>query len=148
MSIKIISFIDSFKHYENPIKEFQKRLGKTIELIKLKPVKNWNIIEKETDILIGILNKEKWFKIVLNPNWKNLSTEEFYDLIELKKQIYKNIIFIIWWANWIEYSRIKHLVDFELNFWKMIMPHILIILVLIEQIYRITMIKKWTNYHK
>ena len=146
--IKIISFVDSFKHYSEPIKEFQKRMWKEIELIKLKPIKNWNIIEKETDILVDLLSKENWFKIVLNPNWKNLSTEEFYDLLEDKKQNYKNIIFIIWGANWIEYSKIKHLVDFELNFWKMIMPHILILLVLIEQIYRISMIKKWTSYHK
>ncbi len=146
--IKIISFIDSFKHYEAPIKEFQKRLWKGVELLKLKPIKNGDIISKETDILVDLLTKEKWFKIVLNPNWKNLSTEEFYDLIESKKQIYKNIIFIIGWANWIEYSKIKHLVDFEVNFWKMIMPHILIVLVLIEQIYRIWMIKKWTSYHK
>lgn len=146
--IKIISFVDSFKHYDEPIKEFQKRIWKDIELVKLKPIKNWNIIEKETDILIDILTKEDWFKIVLNPKGKNLTTEEFFDLIELKKQTYKNIIFIIGWANWIEYSRIKNLVDFELNFWKMIMPHILIILVLIEQLYRISMIKKGTAYHK
>ncbi len=146
--IKIISFVDSFKHYSEPIKEFQKRLWKEIELVKLKPIKNWNIIEKETDVLLDLLNKEKWFKIVLNPNWKNLTTEEFYDLIEDKKQNYKNIIFVIWWANWIDYKKIKHVIDYELNFWKMIMPHILIILVLIEQIYRIWMIKKGTAYHK
>ena len=146
--IKIISFVDSFKHYAEPIKEFQKRMWKGVELVKLKPIKNWNIIEKETDILVEMLKKEDWFKVVLNPNWKNLSTEEFYNLIEKKKQTYKNIVFIIGWANWIEYSKIKHLVNFELNFWKMIMPHILIILVLIEQLYRISMIKKWTAYHK
>ena len=146
--IKIISFIDSFKHYNESIKEFQKRLNKDIDIVKLKPIKNWNIIEKETDILVDLLEKEEGFKIVLNPNWKNLSTEDFYDLVELKKQTYKNIIFIIGWANWIEYSRIKHLVDFELNFWKMVMPHILILLVLVEQIYRIWMIKKGTSYHK
>lgn len=146
--IKIISFVDSFKHYEEPIREFQKRMWKNVELVKLKPIKNWNIIEKETDILVDLLTKENGFKIVLNPNWKNLSTEEFYNLVELKKQTYKNIIFIIGWANWIDYSKIKHIVDFELNFWKMIMPHILIILVLIEQLYRISMIKKGTAYHK
>jgi 23S rRNA (pseudouridine1915-N3)-methyltransferase len=146
--IKIISFIDSFKHYDIAIKEFQKRLWKEVDLVKLKPVKNGNIIEKETDILVDLLNKENWFKIVLNPNGKNLTTEEFYNLIESKKQNYKNIIFIIGWANWINYSKIKDLIDFELNFWKMIMPHILIVLVLIEQIYRINMIKKWTSYHK
>ena len=146
--IKIISFVDSFKHYSDPIKEFQKRLWKEIEIIKLKPIKNWNIIEKETDFLIKYLEKEDWYKIVLNPNGKNFSTEKFYELIEEKKTNYKNIIFIIGWANWINYKRIKNLIDFELNFWKMIMPHILILLVLIEQLYRISMIKKGTSYHK
>lgn len=146
--IKIISFVDSFKHYEQAIMEFEKRLWKDIEIIKLKPVKNWDIILKETDILIDILNKQDWYKIVLNPNWKNLSTEKFYELIEEKKMNYKNIIFIIGWANWIDYNKIKNLIDFELNFWKMIMSHILVILVLIEQIYRIKMIKKGTTYHK
>ena len=38
--IKIISFVDSFKHYAEPIKEFQKRIWKEVELIKLKPIKN------------------------------------------------------------------------------------------------------------
>jgi len=146
--IKIISFIDSFKHYDEAIREFQKRLWKDIELIKLKPVKNWDIVEKETEILEKYLKKEDGFKIVLNPNWKNLSTEEFYDLIETKKTNYKNIVFIIGWANWINYSKISHLIDFELNFWKMIMPHILIILVLFEQIYRLSTIKKGSAYHK
>jgi len=146
--IKIVSFVDSYKHYDEPIKEFIKRLWKEVEIVKLKPVKNWDIIEKETDIFKEYLNKENWFKIVLNPNWKNISTEDFYEFIESKKQNYKNIIFIIWWANWINYSKIKHLIDFELNFWKMVMPHILILLVLLEQIYRISMIKKWTSYHK
>ncbi len=146
--IKIISFIDSFKHYEQPLKEFEKRLWRDVEIVKLKPIKNWDIIKKETLFLKELLIKENWFKIILNPNWKNLSTEEFYDLVELKKMNYKNIIFIIWGANWINYSEIRYLVDFELNFWKMIMPHILILLVLVEQIYRISMIKKWTSYHK
>jgi 23S rRNA pseudoU1915 N3-methylase RlmH len=32
--------------------------------------------------------------------------------------------------------------------WKMTMPHSLAFLVILEQIYRIEMIKKWTNYDK
>jgi 23S rRNA pseudoU1915 N3-methylase RlmH len=36
----------------------------------------------------------------------------------------------------------------EINLWKMVLPHGLAILVLIEQIYRISMMKKWTSYHK
>lgn len=146
--IKIVSFIDSYKHYSEAIKEFEKRLWRDVEIVKLKPIKNWNVIEKETSILKDYLIKENVYKIVLNPNWKNLSTEELFNLVETKKQNYKNIIFIIGWANGINYSEIKWLVDYELNLWKMIMPHILALLVLVEQVYRISMIKKWTAYHK
>lgn len=149
--IKIITLVDSFKHFEIAIKEYEKRLWKECEIIKLKPEKNGSdeqIISKETDILIQKLVKENWIKIVLNPKWKNYSTEEFYNFIEEKKQIHKNIIFIIWWALGIDYNKLKSHIDMEINLWKMVLPHSLAILVLIEQIYRIGMIKKGTSYHK
>lgn len=149
--IKIITLVDSFKHFEVAIKEYEKRLWKECEIVKLKPEKNGSdeqIISKETDILIQKLSKETWIKIVLNPKWKNFSTEEFYDMIESKKQIHKNIIFVIWWALGINYNKLKSHIDMEINLWKMVLPHSLAILVLIEQIYRVSMIKKWTSYHK
>jgi hypothetical protein len=37
--IKIYIFADSYKHFEEPIKEYIKRLGKSVELVKLKPIK-------------------------------------------------------------------------------------------------------------
>jgi hypothetical protein len=37
---KIIIISDSNKHFEIPIKEYEKRLGKNLEIIKLKPQKN------------------------------------------------------------------------------------------------------------
>jgi 23S rRNA pseudoU1915 N3-methylase RlmH len=148
---KILITSDSNKHFETAIKEYEKRLWKNIEIIKLKPVKNWRdsqIIEKETDNLIKILEKQKWFKVVLNPAWKSLNTEKLFNLIEEKKQKFSNIIFIIWWALWLDYSKLKNNIDFELNLWEMTMPHSLALLVLIEQIYRLEMIKKWTSYNK
>lgn len=149
--IKILTLVDSFKHFEAAIKEYEKRLWKECEIIKLKPEKNGSdeqIISKETDILIQKLEKDNWIKIVLNPKWKNYSTEEFYDFIEEKKQIHKNIIFIIWWALGIDYNKLKSHIDMEINLGKMVLPHSLAILVLIEQIYRVGMIKKGTSYHK
>jgi 23S rRNA (pseudouridine1915-N3)-methyltransferase len=149
--IKILTLVDSFKHFEWAIKEYEKRLWKECEIIKLKPEKNGSdvqIISKETDVLIGKLEKENGIKIVLNPKGKNYSTEEFYSFIEEKQQIHKNIIFVIWWALGIDYSKLKAHVDMEINLWKMVLPHSLAILVLIEQIYRVWMIKKGTSYHK
>ncbi len=60
--IKILSFVDSFKQYEKPISEFQKRLGKKVELIKLKPSKKREESEmkkEETDRLLQVLEKTK-----------------------------------------------------------------------------------------
>ena len=148
---KIIITSDSNKHFETAIKEYEKRLSRNLEIIKLKPVKNGSqkqIIEKETENLIKILEKQKWFKIVLNPIWKSFNTNKFFSFVEEKKQNFSNIIFIVWWALWIDYLKLKEYIDFELNLWEMTMPHSLALLVLIEQIYRIEMIKKWTHYDK
>jgi len=148
---KIIITWDSYKHFESPIKEYVKRLWKTCEIVKLKPVKTKaenQIIEKETSNLIKVLEKQKWFKIVLNPTWKSFSTKEFYDFIEQKKSLHSNFIFIIGWALGIDYKTLKNHIDFELNLWEMTMPHSLALLVLLEQIYRVEMIKKGTKYDK
>jgi 23S rRNA pseudoU1915 N3-methylase RlmH len=60
--IKIISLCDSFKHFNEPIKEFQKRLAKQVEFIKLKPSKRKNsseMIREESKELLKVLKKEK-----------------------------------------------------------------------------------------
>jgi len=148
---KIIIISDSNKHFDLPIKEYEKRLGKILEIIKIKPIKKGSdneIIKKETEELIKKLEKLKWFKMILNPNWKNLDTKKFFSLIEEKKQNYWDIIFIIWWALGLDYEKLENFVDFSLSLWKLTMVHSLALLVLIEQIYRIEMIKKWTNYNK
>ncbi len=148
---KIVIISDSNKHFENSIKEYIKRLWKEIEIIKIKPIKNWTdnqIIEKETKELIKILEKQKGFKIVLNPFWENFDTKKFYNFIELKKQNFSNIIFIIGWALGLDYKKLKNFIDFEFSLWKLTMPHSLALLVLLEQIYRIVMIKKGTSYNK
>jgi len=148
---KIIITWDSYKHFDSPIKEYVKRLWKTCEIVKLKPVKNWSdkqIIEKETENLIKILEKQNAFKIVLNPDWKSFNTGDFFNFIEQKKSLHWNIIFIIGWALGLDYKKLEDYLDFELNLWEMTMPHSLALLVLLEQIYRVEMMKKGTSYNK
>ena len=149
--IKLYITADSFKHFEKPIKEYEKRLGRNCNIIKLKPIKNWStsqIIEKETNNLIEKLKKDRSYKIVLNLKWKSFETKELYNFIESKKQSFWSLSFIIWWAYWLDYIKLKKHTDFELNLWNLTMPHSLALLVLLEQIYRIGMIKKWSKYHK
>lgn len=149
--IKIYIFSDSYKHFEPSIKEYEKRLNKSICLIKLKPSKNQNhelVIKEETEIIKQKLSLEKWYKIVLNPIWKIFTTSNFFDLLESKKMTYSDIIFVIWWAFWFDYEQLNWFIDLNLSLSWFTMPHSLALLVILEQIYRLELIKKWTNYDK
>ena len=149
--IKIYIFADSYKIYEKAISEYEKRLGSILKIEKLKPFKNTNstlVIEKETEVLKKVLEKTKWYKIILSPEWKRFNTDNFYDFIENKKQNYWDINFFIWWANWLNYKSLKQFSDLELSLSDFTLPHSLALVVLIEQIYRLSMIKKWTSYNK
>ena len=148
--IKIISFVDSFKHYDEPIKEFQKRLWKTVEFIKLKPSKRKEIseiIKEETLELQKFLEKEKGYKILLYIDSKQLSTEDFSKLIEEKQMQYANVVFFIWWAYWVDFKVIKDKIDMKLSFSPMTFPHAQAIMMLFEQVYRVSCMKKGIRYH-
>ena len=148
--IKIISFVDSFKHYDEPIKEFQKRLWKQVDFLKLKPSKrkeSKEIVEEETKELLKVLEKEKWYKVLLYIDSAQLSTMEFFDLIENIQMKYSNIIFIVWWSYGVDYDLLKNSIDLKISLSPMTFPHAQAIMMLFEQIYRVSCIKKWVNYH-
>lgn len=148
--IKIVSFVDSFKHYDEPIKEFQKRLWKQVDFVKLKPSKRKEIneiVEEETIELLKVLEKEKWYKVLLYIDSKQLSTIDFYKLIEEKQMQYSTIIFIIWWAYWVNYDLLQNIIDQKISFSPMTFPHAQAIMMLFEQIYRVNCIKKGVKYH-
>jgi len=149
--IKIYIFADSYKHFETPIKEYEKRLWKDLKIIKLKPSKkkdDVSVIKEETEIIRKKLENEKGYKIILSPNGKKISTEELVQLVQVWKMNYWNIIFMIWWAAWFDYLEFKGSVDYELSLSEFIMPHSLALLVIVEQVYRVWMIEKGSNYHK
>ncbi len=148
--IKIISFVDSFKHFSEPIKEFQKRLNKKVDFIKLKPSKRKEtkeIIKEESDNLKEVLKKTKGYKILLYIDSKQLDTKEFLNLIEDKQRNFSDIVFIIWGAYGVDYEKIKDYIDYKLSFSKMTFPHSMAIMLLYEQIYRALSIKAGSKYH-
>jgi 23S rRNA (pseudouridine1915-N3)-methyltransferase len=149
--IKIYIFVDSHKHFAQAVSEYKKRLWKQVEIIELKPVKKWTsvqIISAETKILHEKLDSQQWYKIVLSPNWKNISTEAFWKIIETQKNSGNNIILCIGWANGLDYDVLKNSIDFELSLWKMILPHSFAFTMLLEQIYRCSEIERGSWYHK
>ncbi len=149
--IKIYIFADSYKIYDLAIKEYQKRLWKELKIEKLKLFKNKNaelVISKETEVLEKLLQKEKGFKIILSPEGKKYNTKEFYKFIENSKQNFGNVSFFIWWANWLDYKKLQNFSDLQLSLSNFTLPHSLALLVLVEQIYRLSQIKKGTSYNK
>ncbi len=148
--IKIISFVDSFKHYDEPIKEFKKRLWKQVGFVKLKPSKRKNIneiIKEESIELNKKLEKTKWFKVLLYIDSKQLDTLEFAKLIEQKQMQFADIVFIIGWAYGVDYDLIKFNIDLKISLSPMTFPHAQAIMMLFEQIYRANCIKKGVWYH-
>jgi 23S rRNA (pseudouridine1915-N3)-methyltransferase len=148
--IKIFSFVDGFKHYKEPIEEFLKRLWKGVNFIKLKPTNSKEIekiVEQETKELLKVLDKTKWYKVLLLIEWKELTTTEFSLFLETKQAEFSDIIFIIWWAYWVDLDLLEKHIDFKLSFSKMTFPHVQAIMMLLEQIYRATSIKKGSGYH-
>ena len=149
--IKIYIFADSYKHFEAPIKEYEKRLWKDLKITKLKPSKkkeDFLVIKEETDIVLDKLTSEKWYKIVLSPSWKVFSTDQILSSVKYIKMNHSVASIFIWWAFGFDYERLKWKIDLELALWTLTMPHSLALLVILEQIYRAGMIEKWTSYHK
>lgn len=148
--IKITSFVDSFKHYEEPIKEFQKRLGGVVDFVKLKPSKRNEIneiINEETLELKKYLEKNKWYKVLLYIDCKTMDTIEFSKFVEEKQMKFWDLVFVIWWAYWVDYDMIKDSIDFKISLSPMTFPHAQAIMMLFEQIYRVNCIKKGIRYH-
>ncbi|MCH8519107.1 23S rRNA (pseudouridine(1915)-N(3))-methyltransferase RlmH [Candidatus Gracilibacteria bacterium] len=149
--IIIYIFADSHKHFISAISEYQKRLGRIVELRELKPVKKGNseqIITTETEILREKLSSESGYKVILSPFGKNISTEDFGKLIETQKNNGQKIVIAVGGANGLDYAKLRDVSDIELSLGKMILPHSLALTVLLEQIYRCSEIEKRSGYHK
>jgi rRNA large subunit m3Psi methyltransferase RlmH len=149
--IKIYIFADSHKHFSDAVLEYKKRLWKKVEIIELKPVKKGTpeqIILAESKILHDRLQGEHGYKIILSPTGKNISTEEFCNIIETQKNFGKKIILAIGWANGLDYSLLKQSINLELSLGQMILPHSLAFTILLEQVYRCSEIERGSGYHK
>lgn len=146
MKIKIIAISDSEKHFDIAIKEYEKRLWNSVEIINIKPEKNWtkqSIIWSETDKIIKAIWKDSNYKLLLSINWNNIDT------INLSKIINQNIniTFIIGWPYWLDEDKLDKYIDKKISFGSITLPHPLAKLVLIEQIYRCKTIIDNKTYH-
>lgn len=147
MKIEIVSISDSDKHFASAIAEYVKRLGSDVSLVDLKPVKHGSteqIIAAETQQFVDYLTKKSTATYLLSKEWKQLTTEEFADL--LPKHDY-HLRFIIWWPYGLDEQTLLSHVQGRISFGSITMPHGLAKLVLIEQVYRIAQIASGRQYH-
>jgi 23S rRNA (pseudouridine1915-N3)-methyltransferase len=91
--------------------------------------------------------KTKWYKVLLFIEWEQFWTLEFAKFIEENELKYSNLVFIIWWAYWVNINLLEKYINFKLSLSSMTFPHSQAIMILLEQIYRVVCMKKGIAYH-
>lgn len=142
------------KNLENYISDFEKRIKIhfALEWVILNSIDDNSKevqIKKESEKILNSVQKENKniFVVLLDEDGKQKSTVEWANLIEEKMNIgVEKIIFIIGGAFGVS-SEVKEKVDLILSFSKLIFPHQLVRVILVEQIYRSISILKGSKYH-
>ncbi len=148
MKITILSITDSDKHFASAIAEYLKRLGKQVDIQDLKPTKNGTqaqIIAKDTENIISILDNKffQYYKILLSKEWKNLDTLSFKNICFSQSQL----VFVIGGPYGLDEPALQKHINSKISFGAITMPHGLVKLVLLEQIYRAETIHIGKKYH-
>lgn len=150
MKINIIT-IGTFKnkdYYKSLFDEYKKRMNWNINLIEIKQ-KNYQSIDlqkiNEEKLLLGHHNINNKL-IVLDERGEIISTHDFE--IKLSNfEINGGIDFIIGGSDGLT-QNVRNKADFVLSFGKMVFPHLMIRVMLMEQIYRVYTLKNNHPYHK
>ena len=150
MKINIIT-IGNFKSndsYKELFDEYKKRIKCEINLIELK-TKQQNSIEEqkkfEADLLLKARNKNNKL-IVLDERGKIISTIDFQNLIN-KFKIDGDIDIIIGGSDGLT-EEVRNQADFVMSFGKMVFPHLMVRVMIIEQLYRVYTLNNGHPYHK
>lgn len=113
----ILSISDSDKHWASAITEFEKRLGKTLQIENLKPAKNGTreqIIAKDTETIIQTLEKKykTYCKIMMSKDGKLVNTEEFAKLCTT----HNHIVFVIGGPYGLDESQLTNIIQTKIAF--------------------------------
>lgn len=146
------------KYLKDGIAEYSKRLGRFAKLnhIELADEKtpdnasqaeNQKIMEKEGQRILAKI-AERSFVVVLAIEGQELSSEKFSQLIDQATvKGFSEITFIIGGSLGLA-PEVKKRADIMVSFGRLTLPHQLMRLVLVEQIYRAFMIRQGSPYHK
>ena len=96
--ITLIVVSDGYKHFDEPIREYLKRLQKIITLKTLKPISHTNveyIKGKETLALLELLKRFSGTVILCDERGKSMNTLDFAQMIATSRNKSEDIIFIL-----------------------------------------------------
>ncbi|MDR2777948.1 MAG: 23S rRNA (pseudouridine(1915)-N(3))-methyltransferase RlmH [Rickettsiales bacterium] len=155
MKIRIISF-GTFKNgdpYREIFEEYRKRIGWPVELIEMKNMSNFSSVDeqilRESEKLLSTIgtNNKNYRLIVLDERGENLTTADFARVCQNFIEDGGGIDFILGGSHGLSDS-VRNRADLLLSFGKMVHPHKMIRIMLMEQIYRIYSISKNHPYHR
>ncbi|MDR3290356.1 MAG: 23S rRNA (pseudouridine(1915)-N(3))-methyltransferase RlmH [Rickettsiales bacterium] len=143
MKINILS-IGKFKekHYEELYNEYKKRIPYNIFLRELEVKKDLSgekLKEEEGKLLLQNCNKGKI--ISLDERGKIITTNEFCNLIT------DDVNFVIGGSDGLSQD-VRDKSSYVMSFGKMVFPHLMVRVMLVEQIYRTYTLKIGHPYHK
>ena len=159
MKIKIVTVGKlKEKYLKDGIAEYTKRISRfaTVEIIELADEKNpdkasesenHKILEIEGNRILSKLG-ERDFVVVLAIEGKIFSSEEFSRQLEQASiKGFSTLTFIIGGSLGLS-PAVKHRANLSVSFGRLTLPHQLMRLVLVEQIYRSFTIQQGSPYHK
>ena len=148
MKIKIIAFgkFKSSQEYRQIFDYYKKRINFDINLIELKSLLKPKKLEKEKDQIKKYINNNE-YTFTMDSRGEKMDSESFSKLLfQTFSGGYKVINFIIGSEKGLDIEIKKSFKS--ISFGNFTWPHLLVRVMLIEQIYRALEIKKKSNYHK
>ena len=159
MKIKIVTVGKlKEKYLKDGIAEYSKRISRfaAVEMIELADEKtpdrasdseNEKILDLEGNRILSKIG-DREFVVVLAIEGKNLSSEEFSKQLEQASiNGYSTLTFVIGGSLGLS-PQVKNRANLSLSFGRLTLPHQLMRLVLVEQIYRAFTIQQGSPYHK
>lgn len=145
------------KFFSDAVLEYKKRISRfsSVEIVEIKDEKipeNASqreallVLEKEGDAILAKLPKNS-FKIAMCIEGTAVGSTEFSEILDKIKLQNSEIVFIIGGSLGLS-DKVKSTADMRLSFGKITLPHQLMRVVLLEQIYRAFKISANETYHK
>jgi 23S rRNA (pseudouridine1915-N3)-methyltransferase len=149
--INIIS-VGNFKKndsYRELFREYEKRVDYKIKLIELKNHSGSNVEEQKNregkDIIRNLSNNFK--TIILDEKGEIIATNQFCEICNKYFENFGGINFVIGGSDGLS-MEVVMMGDYVLSLGKMIFPHLMVRVMLMEQLYRVFTINNRHPYHK